>query len=1382
MPRTRATCSHLRHHRVVKNILLICLYSMFSLAGAPQVKDLPKALSDWPQWVLHDEKELACPVLLGGEIKKCSWPGRLALKLEKTSGTFSQTFTVYREGYEVLPGSEERWPQDVKVDGKNAIVLVGDALHPSVLLSVGEHTVSGTFLYDNLPESILIPVNTGLVSLVVNGKSVVPNRDPDGQVFLQREAAVVAENDTINVAVQRLMVDEIPFELDTHIQLNVSGQNREIILGKALPPGFTLMSIESPLPLRVEPDGKIKMQIRAGPFSVMLRARNDGNVTSLKRPVPDGLWAESEEIWAFSSRPSLRQVLIEGVPAVDPSQTTLPNEWKAFPAFLVGQNDEVKITERQRGDSAPAPDVLNLSRSMWLDFDGQGYTVSDKISGQLHRSWRLDVLPETELGRVVASGADQQITRLSPTSNAGVELRDGALNVEAESRITKSISTISAVSWDADFNSVDTTLQMPPGFRLLWAQGADDVSNTWLSSWTLFDIFLVLLIAVSIARLFSLLWGIFALISMVLLWQEPSAPTFIWLAVLTCEALYRVLPVHWIRTLMNLARMGSIGILLVMSVMFAVQHVRHGMYPALSQEYKQLGGIQSYNDYWSGNEAQYDRSSSGSGYVQQQQQLDNDDGSFGKMAQKAPAPVQSQSGKAQQRKRFSVLDYDKNATVQTGPGLPRWDWNAVSIRFSGPVQKDQRLSLYLLGPATNFVLAFLRVILLGILLLLIMNFPGSFWPKGLKKVSATVASLLFALVAFAAPNAWAQESNAPSDSLLAELKARLLVKPECAPFCASSPRLFIDASKQNLSLRMEVLVASDTAIPLPGSAQQWIPETVVVDGKATAVLNRDEAGVLWLALKPGAHQVLLSGALPNRDTIQLGLLLRSFRVEAKLSGWTLGGLHEDGVADDTLQLSRESKSEAAASAALQTGNLPAFVRVERTLHLGLEWTVETVVRRLTPTGSAVVLEVPLLAGESVTSSEVRVQNQNALVNLGLEETEINWSSRLETKPVISLTSPKSVAFVEIWRVDASPVWHATFEGIPVVHQQDSTGVRLPEWRPWPGESVTVSVSRPESVKGQTLTVDQSQLSISPGVRACDVKFTANFRSSRGGLHPFAIPVGALLQEVKINGQSQPIRQEGQGVSVPLVPGSQSVELSWREPVGLTSSYVTDVFEVGTPSVNADVELKVPQDRWVLWVHGPGSGPAVLFWSFLLVLLVVSIGLSKTKLTPLTSVQFVLLSLGLSQVPIVAIAFVFAWLLFIGYRAKTPDLTSGWFNLRQLAVVAATGIALIIFGYSVYEGLLGRPEMQVQGNGSNAYLLRWFVDRTGSTYPSVHVISVNILVYRFAMLAWSLWMALSMLKWLKWGWQSFSNGGLWKTPPRVLRPNVTVPPGVPGPKP
>ena len=60
-----------------------------------------------------------------------------------------------------------------------------------------------------------------------------------------------------------------------------------------------------------------------------------------------------------------------------------------------------------------------------------------------------------------------------------------------------------AVGWAHDFQSVNATLTLPPGWRLLHASGADKVETTWIKRWTLLDLFLVLVLVIATARLFG---------------------------------------------------------------------------------------------------------------------------------------------------------------------------------------------------------------------------------------------------------------------------------------------------------------------------------------------------------------------------------------------------------------------------------------------------------------------------------------------------------------------------------------------------------------------------------------------------------------------------------------------------------------------------------------------------------------------------------------------------------------------------------------------------------------------------------------------------------------------------------------------------------------
>ena len=54
--------------------------------------------------------------------------------------------------------------------------------------------------------------------------------------------------------------------------------------------------------------------------------------------------------------------------------------------------------------------------------------------------------------------------------------------------------------------------------------------------------------------------------------------------------------------------------------------------------------------------------------------------------------------------------------------------------------------------------------------------------------------------------------------------------------------------------------------------------------------------------------------------------------------------------------------------------------------------------------------------------------------------------------------------------------------------------------------------------------------------------------------------------------------------------------------------------------------------------------------------------------------------------------------------------------------------VMLFGV-LESGLLGSPDMQIAGNGSDRDALNWFQDRWGPTLPSAWILSVPVLVYR-----------------------------------------------------
>jgi hypothetical protein len=564
-----------------------------------------------------------------------------------------------------------------------------------------------------------------------------------------------------------------------------------------------------------------------------------------------------------------------------------------------------------------------------------------------------------------------------------------------------------------------------------------------------------------------------------------------------------------------------------------------------------------------------------------------------------------------------------------------------------------------------------------------------------------------------------------------------------------------------------------------------------VNGKP-ATLARDAGGALWTALAPGAASVELVGPFPSRDSVQLQLPLAPHHTTATLRGWRLDGLHEDGEVDGTLQLVRVADAATPVSrpdSPTEAAALPAFVRVERTLLLGLEWQVATRVVRETAAGTPFVVDVPLVPGESVTTPGVRVDGGRRVVvaSFGPEDEEIAWEGALGETPELRLSYDKATAgrLTEQWILDLGPIWHATFTGIPPLHQPDAAS-RMRTWRPWPGEEVRIGITRPPGAAGQALTIDKSELVVTPGARATKATLTLTVRTSRAGQHTVTLPPGASLESVRIDKAEQPVRAEAGRLVLPVHPGSQTIQIDFREEQSWSTAYRTPTVDLGAASANVEVTVKADEGggRWILYLSGPRLGPAVHFWSLVVVLALMGWALGRARLAPLGPVAWTLLLVGAATAD-VSIALVLAGcFLALGWRSRTPPSPRAWaYDLGQLASLAIALLMASLLFQVVKDGLLARPDMGISGNGSHTSHLAFYQDRSGAQLPQALVVSAPLFVYRAVMLAWSLWLASATLAWARWLWGLLKANGLWrpiftKTAKEVKAASPTEPPASP----
>jgi hypothetical protein len=1406
--------------------------------------DLPPELKPWVPWVLDDVPDHACPAVDGQAI--CAWPGALDLALAADGGRFVQSATADRPILFPLPGDTAHWPQSVRVNGKAATVVEIEG-RPMVRLEAGRWRIEGSLIWRETPEGIHIPPTTAIVSLSIGGVDVeFPRRDDDGLLWLQTGAEAGEEGETLDIEVFRHIADGVPLTVTTKLVLRASGKAREIDLGLVLLENTTVMAVDAGIPARIDKDGHLRVQVRAGTHDVEITARSDASPEKLaRRERISGAEGEdpwpADEIWVWRADEALRQVTLAGSPGIDPARTNLPDAWGGLPAFLVQQDTALELTVTRRGEPEPPPDRLVLQRELWMDLDGDGFTVRDQLSGELNRTWRLDLEPPGALGHVSVGGEDQLITANPENEKPGVELRSGSLDLAAEWRIEDGAKQLPAVGWSEDVQELNATLNLPPGWSLISARGVDELPGTWWDEWDLFSFFFVLLVALAIAKLTRWWFGLVALATLVLLHQNPDYPfgvwVFVWVSLLVFLGLLKVLPKGKLHIATRICWWVTALTLVLMLVPYSVDQFRTGLFPQIDEDY-------DYGDPFSfAAMADYEMDQKGfplaapaapppAQVTLEGRDLDMELGAVGgeavdeevteeeavpaleekakrKKAEELDRQVQVQIDGSKLGSLADVLDVssgrydislkkrptkgdfwrqalqqDPKAIVQTGPGVPNWSWKSWSLDWSGPVDREHEIKLYMFSPTINMLLSFLRVILLVLLTLRVAleaiavvkkkkaegDPPPAKGGAGKRAAAAGAAVLVGALLV----PATARAEEPPPQDVLDQLLDKLTRPEECLPDCVSASRVDVVAADSALRVTAEVHVGARSSWRIPGPAGNWVPKQVSVDGWPTTALALLDDGFLHVRLEPGVHRVEAAGPIPPTDAVTLEFGEPPHRVEVEAPGFSVDGLREDGRAEESIQLTRLAQvGGAGGEVAVDESSYPPWLEVTRTLDLGIPWLVHTTVRRVSPAGSPVMARVPLLPGESVTESELQVEDGEVVLSLGRDDTVLQWSSTLETQPEIALTSPEGKPWSEVWVLSPSPIWTVSHDGLPPVHHKVDGSLR-PTFRPWPGESLKLALTRPEGVEGQSVTVDSAHLQVSPGVRLVEASLALSVRSSRGGAQTITLPEKASIQQLTVDGSEQPFRQDGRNVEVTLKPGSQRIEVDWQQPGGITSRYRVPEVKIGGRAANATVTVRLPNDRWLLFGFGPRWGPAVLFWGFLVTILIAALILGRVPLSPLKWWQWALLALGLTQIPVPVSLIIVGWFFVLSWRKSKPPAHFFLHNSLQIVIGLWTLVALICLVVAVYTGLAVQPDMQVAGGGSSNTELNWYVDRVDGAMPTPLVLSLPLLAWKIIMLLWSLWLAWSLVRWSRWGWKAFSHELLWRSIPRRPIPPARQP--------
>jgi hypothetical protein len=1255
-------------------------------------------------------------------------------------------------------------------------------------LDAGHHQLSGRFVWTQRPEQLAVAPSTGLVDLTLDGQRIAQPERPNGAVWLgKRRTAESARG--LDLQVFRLVEDEIPVQLTTRVQLQVSGEGREETLAAPLPAGFTPLRLSSELATRLDAAGRLHVQVRPGSYVIELVARGPGVAGTLARVRGVGTWPR-EEIWSYAGVDRLRIAAPEGGNPIDPGQAGVPEDWRGHPAFRMAAGGEMRIVERSRGLGAGDDNHLALRREQWLDFSHDAYTAVDTISGTLRSGWRLNMAAPYRLESARSGAHTLLITKVD--DQVGVELRTPQLRLSATSRVPQVHGALPASGWSTRFESMRGVLHLPPGHRLLGVPGADDAPGTWWSQWTLWSLFGVLIVVAFTYRIAGRVAAAVAALALALMYQEAPYYIWLWANLLVAVAVARAAAGGRFGALASHYRWFSFAVLGIALLPFLWGQVRYALYPQLEEGafamplalQLELPGPQVLQ----GAPAPMPRAAN----VPLEPRIALDEAApaaateempqarppapavelAGRVA-RLPASLATRAEKSLVSESAAAPGYAPGTLLQTGPGVPSWNYRRYTYSWSGPVEPGDTVRFIFIGPLWLAIWRLAGVALLALWFLGLLQHSaggGLRLPPWLQRfegsatarsAAAGVAAAGLGLLALATPIP-AQAATTPDPALLQELRARLLAPPLCEPNCGDVDVAQVNIADERLDITLEVSALANVALAVPHAADRWQIDSITVDGAPALAVGRERDAALWIPLTPGAHSVALHGRLAAVEAVQLAFPQRPHAISVNASGWDVAGVNEGRLLSGSLELTRRATPRP--GAALDSGaEFPAFVRVTREFDLGVEWTLRTTVERLAPANAALSVEIPLLASESVLSEGVEVKHRGAqasvLAGLAAGQQRMSWNSALPQVSTLQLALPADAARTEVWNFRVSPQWRAEFAGFPAVLPEDPDAAEwVYQYRPRPGEQLLVKITQPVPAPGATLAIDAVSQHLNFGKRSADVELGFNYRSTLGGRHTLSLPADARVQTVRIDGEELPLRPVDGRLSLNLLPGAHAVSVRFQSPQGATLRTRAVPISLGAPATNVTTTLELPAARWPLLATPSIAGPVIRYWGELVVFIVTALLLGRWSLSPLRAREWLLLGLGLSTLSWAVFALVAVWLFAMRWRERWRPAALGRRRLllvqTALALLTVAAVGSLVFS-GIRYGFLSSPDMGVAGVGSFGNAFSWFHDQVGAQLPRTAVYSLPLWIYRLLMFAWALWIALALTRWLRWAWSSWT---------------------------
>jgi hypothetical protein len=1394
--------------------LLLTLLTTLLIPTTPAVatptKSIPPELAPWVEWVRERNPKGDCPRVKGA--RECMWPGVASLKVGQFGATFTIKATVFHEDSLPLPSRSQIPAFDVlvSVSGKPikeySLYREGDVDY--VKVPAGEVLVSGKLKWGEMPRELPMPPIYGLTDVQFDPSLVGYQaiREASGVRLEPLSGEIKDVPDSLDWGIYRRIEDGSPINVQTVIQLRVSGRARSHEFGVVLPDGAVPVSFVSPLPSHIDESGKLSVQLTPGSYTLKIDSQIGQPVAAIKLPNRQGKIWPSREIISWYPQPNFRTVDISGGTPIFTELRDMPNEWKNGSIFSVDPLGELKLKEIRRGEQAQGRNQLSIQREFWVPQNGGELTVRDTLTGRVTQDRRLNALASLDIGRISIRGQPWLITADPESKREGAEIREESINLEAISLLSSS-GSIPLTGWLTPLETVSITLHTPPSWGFLYASGIKAGVNTgsWVDSWTLLSFFCVVLIAIATRALLGNIAALITLGTYVLGHQEFLFPSTLFLYVLGFLLWFKLVGTTnniWGR-ISKFCISSTAIIWMLHSLTYAKLQFTQALFPQLQSGTRHRTMLQSF---LSGLDSSFlswptilgivilamiaiEITSSAktpigkifrfivSGafiftlvvitviwHTATNSRFFNDEALVsmaGRANSLAPQRKMSssyeygESYEAQAKdaaKEQNVTDLFGGKTPQAGAAVPTWTWRSFRFAIPGPINPESMFSVVLIPPNISRLLCLVRLFLIGFLIYIVGKSTSKYlelkWNGSEGEPNGTafksVVSILLALVLTVPSIA---KADFPDSGILSELQKRLEEGQCSRAECSQIDEIVFTPKGDVLQMQMKVVSDGVSAVALPGPYVVLPPKKIEVQGRETNALRVNASGYIEAVVPDGVSQINVTyeAKQTNLFTVQFVSQPRLVRLDS--ADWIAEGITPSGESKSSIRLLRKGEGNAIETETTKNAKvtLPSWILVNRNIVVGERIEVDTTVTRIGQSETDETVELPPLAGEQLTTASARTSDEKILVHFKEGQKTAYFQSQAQLqKSSLKLVAATQPRLSETWSVSCQAFLSCDVSGATPLRSTVG-GQKIWEWVPFPNESATITRKALVGKSGAPVTVDGVRHELRSATSSFEGSLNLNVRATAQSELSVGLPTGITVDSFSLDNVSGIGTKTSDSVAWLLSPGVHNISIVYSKIRNEQLFDTPPLFTVSSKSYNVKTTWKPDHNRWLIWTGGGLWGPSVVFWSKMAIIVITCGALSSFGLLPLSILGGCILGAGLSTLPVVFLSIPLLWLILLKLHSTNKfELTRMPRALHVLSAFILTGLSMLTF-YSIVEtGLVNTPPMLIAGNGSSIYNLIWFHDVVSSALPQPYILSLPMWVWRGISLLWSTWLVMRIV--------------------------------------